>query len=110
MEMKEFTKPEFEHLYYIEVEVEKAIKCGRLPEGKYNVIPIKGGSFKGDKLKGKVLHVGADWNTQRPPNFHISTRYLLNTDDGALISQFTDGNAKITFRGGLSMALGKPDP
>ena len=110
--MKEMNScpPKIEHIYYIEVEVEKPIKCGKLPEGKYMTIPITGGHFEGKKLKGTVMPVGADWNTISSGRSHVSTRYVLKTDDGALISLFTDGYMRMTLKGGLSMAAGKPDP
>lgn len=108
--MQNVYKPEYEHLYYIEVEVEKPIKCGKLPEGKFLTIPITGGRFEGDKLKGSIMKMGADWNTLNGGKSHVSTRYVLKTDDGAFISLFTDGHMKMSLSGGLSMMSGKPDP
>jgi len=102
--------PEMEHLYYIEVEVEKPIRGGSLPEGRYMTIPITGGRFEGEKLRGTVLPVGADWNTLKSAKSHVCTRYLLKTDDGALISLFTDGFMRMTLKGGFGMAAGKPEP
>lgn len=108
-----FPVPRLEHLYYIQVEVSEFLRAGDLPEGSHMVIPISGGRFEGEKLKGNVEALGADWNYLRqgiPVKSHISTRYLLRTDDGALISLFTDGQMRMGIGGMLAMLIKKPDP
>ncbi len=102
--------PGFEHLYYIEVEVDKVINCGKIPEGKYMTIPITGGWFEGERMKGSVLPMGADWNTM-PSGLrsHVSTRYVLRTDDGTIISLFTDGRAYYSPAAIPGMMAGNPD-
>lgn len=60
--------------------------------GKRRIIPITGGHFAGPRLKGKILDSGADWQVVTPDGVAIiDTRYLLQTDDGALIYLRTEG-------------------
>jgi len=54
--------------------------------GALSIFPISGGSFEGDRLRGKVLAGGGDWVTARPDwTFELDLRATLETDDGALI-------------------------
>jgi len=86
--------PRLEFLYRLVADVSAPIVVGNVNEGLLKVIPITGGSFEGPKLKGEVLNAGADWNTTNlldPTSKQVDTRYLLKTDDGALISLYTKG-------------------
>ncbi|MGY4495396.1 DUF3237 domain-containing protein [Pseudomonas sp. TE3610] len=61
-------------------------------QGKRRIIPITGGHFEGPRLKGTILDNGADWQVVTPDGVAIiDTRYLLQTDDGALIYLRTEG-------------------
>ncbi|GAB1617577.1 DUF3237 domain-containing protein [Pseudomonas kermanshahensis] len=61
-------------------------------QGKRRIIPITGGHFEGPRLKGTILNNGADWQVVTPEGVAIiDTRYLLQTDDGALIYLRTEG-------------------
>lgn len=60
--------------------------------GNRRIIPITGGHFEGERLKGEIKNNGADWQVVTPDGIAlIETRYLLKTDDGALIYLRTDG-------------------
>ncbi|ENX48333.1 hypothetical protein F886_00134 [Acinetobacter sp. NIPH 542] len=60
--------------------------------GKRRIIPITGGTFEGKSLKGRILNNGADWQIVDSKGLAIiDTRYLLETDDGALIYLQTKG-------------------
>ncbi len=105
--------PALEHLYYVEVEVADIMKAGKLAQGSYMIIPITGGHFEGDKLKGRVECVGADWNIMNiaiPMTSNISTRYLLHTEDDAYISLITDGRVNMTLKGIQAKKKGISDP
>ena len=61
--------------------------------GYLTVIQIKGGYFKGEKLNGRVIPGGADWNmgvgADCEEALHSRTvfaKYLLKTDDGVYIA------------------------
>jgi Protein of unknown function (DUF3237) len=56
------------------------------PHGTRVTFPITGGSFEGDRLRGKVLAGGADWTLKRPDGMtELDLRITLETEDGALI-------------------------
>ncbi|HEX5381767.1 MAG TPA: DUF3237 domain-containing protein [Acinetobacter sp.] len=60
--------------------------------GKRRIIPITGGSFVGKAFKGRILNNGADWQIVDSKGLAIiDTRYLLETEDGALIYLQTKG-------------------
>ena len=59
---------------------------GAGPHGTRVTFPITGGSFEGDRLRGKVLPGGDDWTVKRPDGVvELDLRITLETDDGALI-------------------------
>ena len=61
-------------------------ELGDSPLGRRRIINITGGSFHGDRLSGKVLPGGADWQVIRADGVaDLDARYTLQTSDGALI-------------------------
>jgi len=61
-------------------------ELGEGPLGRRRVIPITGGSFRGERLAGRVLPGGADWQVLRADGVaELDARYSLETEDGALI-------------------------
>jgi hypothetical protein len=54
--------------------------------GSRRIINITGGRFSGERLSGRVLPGGADWQLIRPDGVaDLDARYTLETADGALI-------------------------
>ena len=61
-------------------------QIGSTPEGMLMIFPVTGGSFEGDRLRGKVLAAGGDWVTVRSNEMMtLDLRIALETDDGSLI-------------------------
>jgi len=61
-------------------------EIGSTPQGALTIFPVVGGSFEGDRLRGKVLAGGGDWVSVRGDGtFTLDLRVTLETDDGALI-------------------------
>jgi len=61
-------------------------KLGAGPHGARITFPIIGGTFEGDRLRGKVLPGGGDWVLKRADGvLELDLRITLETDDGALI-------------------------
>jgi len=59
---------------------------GATPHGTLSIFPVIGGSFEGERLRGKVLAGGGDWVSGRADNaLELDLRVTLETDDGALI-------------------------
>jgi hypothetical protein len=65
---------------------------GAGPHGTRFTFPVTGGSFDGDRLRGKVLPGGADWVLKRPDGIlELDLRITLETHDGALIHMTFEG-------------------
>ena len=61
-------------------------EIGSTPEGTLTIFPVTGGSFEGERLRGKVLAGGGDWVTARSNGMMtLDLRVALETDDGSLI-------------------------
>jgi len=61
-------------------------EVGSTPHGTLFIFPVTGGSFEGDRLRGRVLAGGGDWVTARPDGtLELDLRVTLETDDHALI-------------------------
>jgi hypothetical protein len=61
-------------------------EIGATPRGMLTIFPVTGGSFEGERLRGKVLAGGSDWVTARGNGtLTLDLRVTLETDDGALI-------------------------
>jgi hypothetical protein len=87
-------KPNLEYMARFSVDLVAPIwELGKTSElGRRRIIPITGGTFEGPNLKGEILNNGADWQVVTPGGVAIiDTRYLLKTDDGALVYLQTKG-------------------
>ena len=82
----------FRPLVTVHIVADKAQSLGATPHGKRITFPISGGSFEGDRLRGKVLPGGGDWALLRDDGvLELDLRVTLETDDGALIHMTFDG-------------------
>jgi hypothetical protein len=64
---------------------------GAGPHGTRVIFPITGGSFEGERLRGKVLG-GDDWTVTRGDGvIELDLRITLQTDDGALVYMTFEG-------------------
>src|SRR5690349_14578593 len=65
---------------------------GPTPYGERRVINILGGTVSGERLNGKVLPGGADWQIIRSDGVvHLQARYTLQSDSGGLIQVDAEG-------------------
>ena len=75
-----------EALLKAEITLAPAQELGEAPLGRRRIIPITGGRFRGERLSGKVLPGGADWQIVCADGLsQLEARYTLETDDGALV-------------------------
>jgi hypothetical protein len=78
--------PKLRPLLRAEISLAPALELGETPQGRRRIIEITGGRFSGERLSGKVLPGGADWQVIRPDGVaYLDTRYTLQTNDGALV-------------------------
>ncbi|KAJ4985194.1 cytochrome P450 [Stagonosporopsis vannaccii] len=85
--------PKMTLLYHMEVQLGERFSLGPVPNGQERiVIPIVGGTFRGPRLSGKVLNLGADWRlTDVDGKIRPDARYNIQTDDGTWIYVQTEG-------------------
>lgn len=75
----------------LKVDLAKPQELGKGRAGHRRIIPIIGGTVSG-RLQGKILKLGADWQTIFADNSaDLDTRYAFETDDGALIEIINKG-------------------
>ena len=79
-------------LFLFELSVAPPSLIGRTPGVDRRVGEITGGRFEGERLRGKILSGGSDWQAVRTDGaWMLDVRCVMQTDDGALIG--------MTYRG-----------
>ena len=75
-----------QRLFRAEISLAPPQELGDSPLGRRRIIGITGGRFTGERLSGRVLPGGADWQVIRADGVaDLDARYTLETNDGALI-------------------------
>jgi len=78
--------PQLVHVCDLSVELGPIMEMGKGRAGARRIVPIIGGTVEGPGISGRVLNLGADWQTIYPNGTaDLSTRYALETHDGAII-------------------------
>lgn len=81
-----------EFVFEVRAELSPAIVNGETSDGRRLAIPITGGDFTGESIRGEVLPGGADYQLVRPDGVtEVHAVYMIRTDDGALINVVNDG-------------------
>lgn len=74
------------------VELSRPHEMGECPAGTRRIIPIVGGTATGTYINGRILDVGADWQTVLADGFaDLDARYAIETTDGAVIEVVSQG-------------------
>ena len=90
-------------LFKADIELAPAQELGAGPLGRRRIIAIAGGRFVGERLSGRVLPGGADWQVIRADGVaELDARYTLETADGALVYVRNRG-----YRHGPEAVLGR---
>jgi hypothetical protein len=72
--------------FTITARIAEVTTAGDTGHGIRRIIPIVGGEVKGEKVNGKVLPFGADFQIIRPNELiDLEARYAFETDDGAVV-------------------------
>ena len=73
-------------LFRAEITLAPPQELGETPHGRRRIIPITGGRISGERVSGRVLAGGADWQIVRADGVaELDARYTIETADGALI-------------------------
>ena len=84
--------PPLEHVCDLVVELSRPHEMGECPDGTRRIIPIVGGTASGPLLQGRILAVGADWQTVRANGIaELDARYAIETADGSVIEVISQG-------------------
>lgn len=84
--MFEIATPRLTFIADINVMVGAPIEIGETPAGQRRVIAITGGTVSGERLTGRVLPGGADFQVLRRDGVtDIHARYIIETDAGARV-------------------------
>jgi Protein of unknown function (DUF3237) len=79
-------------LFTFVIDVAKPFVIGKTPAVDRRVGEVLGGRFEGERLNGKILTSGSDWQQVRADGaWALDVRLVLETDDGHLIG--------MTYRG-----------
>ncbi|KJC33563.1 hypothetical protein UP09_34315 [Bradyrhizobium sp. LTSP885] len=75
-----------EYAFTITAKIADVTSAGDIGSGVRRIIPIVGGEVRGEKVNGKVLGFGADFQIIRPNELiELEARYAFETDDGAVV-------------------------
>jgi len=87
-----FSPPPLIHAFDLTVTLAPILEMGPGRAGKRRIIPITGGTVSGARINGRVMNLGADWQTVfADGTAELDTRYALETDDGAVIEVINYG-------------------
>lgn len=74
-------------LFAIRMSLHPFQELGATPMGRRRIVPVKDGTFEGERLRGTVrTDTGGDWLLQRADgSYQMDVRLTLETHDGALV-------------------------
>ncbi len=87
-----FPAPRLVHAFDMVVRLDPIMEMGMGRAGKRRIIPIVGGTVEGERIRGEILNLGADWQSLYADGLAaLDTRYALKTHDGAIIEIVNQG-------------------
>ena len=97
-------------LFTLRISLHPVQDLGATPLGHRRVVPVSGGDFAGERLRGSVLpHAGSDWLLERADgSFQQDARFTLETDDGVRISMTYRGVRHSSPAVAARLARGEP--
>ena len=89
---KEMTSLQLRPIFIFRINVAKPFVIGQTTSADRRVGEITGGTFEGERLSGKILSGGSDWqNVRRDGSWVLDVRIVLETDDQHLIGMTYKG-------------------
>jgi hypothetical protein len=97
-------------LFTLRIQLHPLQVVGATPLGQRRIVPVSGGDFAGERLRGTILpHAGSDWLLERADgSFQQDVRLTLETDDGALIGMTYRGVRHSSPEVAARLARGEP--
>jgi hypothetical protein len=93
------------------VELAAPHEMGPCPDGTRRIIPIVGGTATGPCLNGRIMSVGADWQTVSADGVaELDARYAIETADGAVIEVLSQGVRRASPEIAARIASGEAVP
>lgn len=84
---RELTLLHHRPLFVFKIDVKPPSVVGATPGHDRRIGEISGGRFEGERLRGRILSGGSDWQSLRADGATtINVRLVMETDDGALIA------------------------
>jgi hypothetical protein len=81
-----------EPLMHYHADLEPGTEVGAGPFGTRRIVDVKGGTFEGPRLRGRILRSGADWLLIGPDGVaRLDVRATFETHDGAAIYLYYHG-------------------
>ncbi|MFC3097022.1 DUF3237 domain-containing protein [Alteraurantiacibacter palmitatis] len=100
-----------EHACDLVVELSRPHEMGSCASGTRRIIPIIGGSASGPRLSGRILNVGADWQTVNANGVaELDARYAIETAEGAVIEVVSQGIRQASAEVAARIAAGEDVP
>jgi hypothetical protein len=88
----EMTMLRLEPIFIFQIDVKPPSVIGQTPGYDRRIGEISGGRFEGEKLRGKILSGGSDWQSLRADGvITLNVRLVMETDDGDLIGMTYGG-------------------
>src|SRR6187431_1439363 len=82
----EMTALRVEPIFIFQIEVKPPSVIGATPGYDRRIGEIAGGRFEGERLRGRILSGGSDWQSLRSDGaITLNVRLVMQTDDGELI-------------------------
>jgi hypothetical protein len=90
--MLDLTPPQLRPFCTLEVELSGVINMGQGRFGQRRIIPIVGGRVTGERISGRILNLGADWQTINADGVaELDARYAFETPEGAIVEIINQG-------------------
>lgn len=75
-----------QYVFTLSIDVGTPVSAGDIGHGTRRIVPILGGTVRGENVNGAVMPFGADYQILRPDGFtEVVAKYALQLDDGAVV-------------------------
>lgn len=83
--------PRLQYAFEIQAECAPSVHIGRSEQEVVEFTPVTGGPVSGPLFQGSIIHSGGDWSTTRGQSCQVEARYLIRSEDGAVIDVLNRG-------------------